>query len=221
MLIAGELNLEVPDVSRDELTSFLQETETMHTNIPGMSREEVVYGYRNSRPYPWTRRILEVKGKSFYNYQTRKPFVDLMPVINQLPIIPETRVVLLLYQFEQPLYDFTWHFDRDDEYGFRLCIGLDTSKPFLEFGKMKEEFKDFAKEHTEKSVILEPGMVEEDKVYSIIPTKTNSIICINGHRYCHRVPIVKASDRISIIVRGKLTTTEFDLIQKVEDELHS
>lgn len=221
MLIAGELNLEVPEISFSDLVTFLEETKDLHTKSPGMSREEEVYGYRNSKPYPWDRRILEVKGKPFYDYKNKSPFSSLVPIIDQLPIIPETRVILLLFQLEQPSYDFKWHFDRDSEFGFRICLGLDTTKPFLEFARMHEQYINYARDFTEKSVILEKNMIDDSKIYSIIPTKTNSVICINGHQYCHRVPVISASTRASIIVRGDLMTKEFDLRQRIDDEFHS
>lgn len=220
MLIAGELNVEVPNISLEDLNIFLQETEGLHNTIPGMSTEEFVYSHRNKKSYPWTRRVLEIKGKSFYNYRNKKPFINLLPIIDQLPIAPETRVILLLCQFKQPAYDFTWHFDKDSEYGFRVCLGVDTTQPFLEFGRMKDEYKDYAKD-TEKSVMLGPNMVEEDRIHSITPSKPNTVICINGYRYAHRVPIVNAVNRVSIIVRGELTTTNFNLLQRIEDEFHS
>lgn len=221
MLIAGELDLDVPDISFNDVELFLKETENTHFTIPGLAREENEFFQTNAKKYPWERRILEVKGQQFYDYQSRKPFSDLVTIIDKLPIVAETRVVLLLYQQHQPLYDFTWHFDRDAEFGFRLCFGLETTKPFLEFARMNEEFINYAKEHTEKSVILKKHMVNESKIYGIIPTRSNSIICINGHQYCHRVPVVNAAARVSLIVRGKLTTTNFDLRQGIEDELHS
>jgi hypothetical protein len=221
LLIAGELDLKVPEISFADLSEFLDDTKDIHERIQGMSREETVYSQRNLKPYPWTRRILEVNGKPFYNYRSKPPFTNLMSIIDQLPIVPDTRVILLLYQHEQSNYDFNWHFDKDRQFGFRLCLGLDTDKPFLEFARMHNEFLDYAKDHTEKSVILEKHMINENKIYSITPTRSNSVICINGYEYCHRVPIVNASTRASFVIRGELTSNEFNLKQKVEDELYS
>ena len=218
MLIAGELSLEVPQISYTDVVKFFQQTEEEHKKYNTLYKDEEIYKKINSRPHPWQRRLLEFKGVPRYNYRNKKLFSELLPVIDQLPIVLKTRQVLLLFQNPQPPYDFGWHFDGDRQYGFRICIGVDTDKPFLEFIKIKENYS-YVK--TERAMVIDSNMVEGN-VYQIIPSKPNTVICINGEYYPHRVPIDHGLSlaRVVVIVKGELTTTEFDLSQRITNELH-
>ena len=73
-----------------------------------------------------------------------------------------------------------------------------------------------------KAIIIDSNNVEENNIYRIIPSKSNTVICINGNKYLHRVPIVGelSSERVIVIVRGELTTSEFNLSQRITDELY-
>jgi hypothetical protein len=213
VLIAGELTIDVPQISFDELDNFLLKTAPMH-NSTNMSAEEKMYTIRNNRIYPWERRVLEFEGRTFHNYRENKPFTELSDIIDSLPIKASSRVVTLLLQKEQGTYDFNWHFDRDT-LGFRICLGLDTTKSFLEFAKLKEEYN----EYNRNLKRIEPYMVDET-IFSITPTRTNTVLCVTGEKYPHRVPLINATQRCSLIVRGELTDTNFDLCQRIDDEFY-
>lgn len=215
MLIAGELDIEVPHVPIEDLEQFIMATKELHLGSISMSREERIYTKRNNRPYPWNRRLLEHSGNFFYNYRNTKIFSSIVPVIEQLPIVPSSRTVLLLYQTEQPTYDFNWHFDNDKDYGFRICIGLDTTASFLEFVRMKDEFSDCHKTLQK----IESSMVH-DTIYSITPKKSNTVLYINGNQYSHRVPINNGKKRASIIVSGQLIPKELKFCQRIDDEFY-
>lgn len=215
MLITGELNIEVPNISYVDIDTFIADTAEVH-NSSKMSLEEQTYKERNNRNYPWDRRILEFEGRIFHNYREYEPFKELINLIDSLPIKPSTRVVLMLNQRSQGDYDFNWHFDKDKPFGFRICLGLDVTKPFLEFTKLKDDYK----EYNTNMKRIEPYMVDEN-IFNIVPTKTNTVLCVNGERYPHRVPLNGGTERCAIIVRGELLTTELDFCQRIDDELHS
>ena len=214
MLIAGELQITVPQVSFNDIDNFIRETAELH-HASKMSLEEKAYMQRTHREYPWDRRLLEYEGKTFHNYKEHTAFIQLVNIIESLPINSLSRVVLLLSQKAQTDYDFNWHFDRDNQIGFRICIGLDTTKPFLEFARLKEEYKNYNKNMKR----IEPYMVEE-QIYDITPTKTNTVLCVNGERYPHRVPLNNNTERCAIIVRGDLMHTNFNFCQRIDDEFH-
>jgi hypothetical protein len=197
-LIAGELDLDIPSIPFSAIDEFVQRTKEIHFSSPTLSNEETVYFQRNNRVYPWDRRLLEYQGQEFYNYTTQEPFNKLVDIINCLPIKKDTRVVLLLCQNTQHDYDFNFHFDRDSKYGFRICIGLTVGKPFLELAELKQEYL------TNNLNKIDNNMVE-DLIHTIYPTKSNTLFCIPGYKYPHRVPITNSVQRCSIIVRGELT----------------
>lgn len=201
-LIAGELDLDIPSLSFDEVDQFIRDSKFMH-DLSNFGKEEQIYFARNNRVYPWNRRILEALGKPIYDYKNIKPFNSIVNVIDALPIVKETRVILLLSQREQDDYDFNYHFDKDNQYGFRLCFGLDTTKTFLEMAALKEEYRG----HGESLNKIEDHMVE-DIVYKLIPTKSNTAFCIAGSKYPHRVPVNNGIQRFVIIVRGDLTSID-------------
>jgi len=212
--IAGELNMQVPEISFEDFEEFIKSSKTLHESIPGHNNEEFVYKQRNLRVYPWERRILEFQGKEFHSYSSNTLFKPLMSLINSLPIIPESRGILLISQCKQENYDFNFHFDKDPNYGFRITFGLDTKKPFVEFGKMKNDFKN-ARQHLK---MIEPNMVE-DKIYSLIPTRSNTVFCFSSTYYPHRVPLINADNRVVLIIAGTLTMSidKLDFIQTLED----
>lgn len=211
-LIFGELDINVPDISVDKIEQFIKDTEEEHVLL-GHSKEEEVYFQRNNRPYPWNRRILQFKDRTFYNYQNREEFKEVYEIFKQLPIKEEERIVLLLQQNNQPQYDFNFHFDNDNPFGFRLCLGLDTSKVFLEQSKIKEEFH----QHALSLKKIEDTMVE-GKVYKIKPTKSNSVLILNGNKYPHRVPVDYNRNRAVFVIRGKLEDiSNLQFLQKEEE----
>jgi hypothetical protein len=211
-LIAGEIDIEVPDIEFDQILKFIKDTEILHRESK-VSMEEKLYTERNKRQYPWNRRLLELNGVPFFNYRNISPFNQLCNLIDSLPINPETRTVLLLNQKIQLDYDFNFHFDGDDQYGFRICLGLDINKSFLEMAKLRSEFIDL----NSRSNKIEEYMVELP-THQIIPSKSNTVFCINGSVYPHRVPINNSCTRSVIIVRGKLTNIDnLKFLQKVEE----
>jgi hypothetical protein len=201
-LIAGELDITVPSVSFDAVDQFIKDSKILH-DLSNFGKEEQIYFARNNRQYPWDRRVLETLGKPVYDYRNIDPFNSIIDIIDSLPIIKETRVILLLSQREQNNYDFNFHFDRDNQYGFRICFGLDTNKTFLEMAALKSEFKQYG-ENLNK---IEDYMVE-DTVHKLIPSRPNTVFCIKGNTYPHRVPITNSVQRFVVIVRGDLTSID-------------
>ena len=208
-LIIGELESNIADIPFDILDDFIETTVSSHAKY-GHLKEETVYASRNKRLYPWHRRVLEYDQSVFHNYKDHKFFANLNTVINNLPI--ERRSMVLLYQKQQPEYDFNFHFDDDRPWGFRICLGLDTSKPFLELSKIKIDYQKHALELKK----IENYMVE-DNLYQIIPKKSNTIFCINSHEYPHRVPVDSNKARVSIVIGGKLIHQNLNYIQRIEE----
>ncbi len=210
-LIYGEIDAAVPDISLDAVSEFIRDSKEQHISL-GHSKEEEVYFERNNREYPWNRRILQFKNRKFYNYNLLDPFKEVYKVIEQLPIRDEDRIVLLLQQNQQPAYDFNFHFDNDNPFGFRICFGLDTNKVFLEQSRIKSEFK----QHALELKRIEDTMVE-DRVYKITPLKSNTVFILNGHEYPHRVPVDNNLQRAVLVVRGKLESlNSLKFLQKEE-----
>lgn len=212
-MIAAELDINLPPLDLERVKKFINDTHDLHFSNQSFSREEVIYRERNGRQYPWDRRLLEYCGKSFYDYLEDEPFVQLAPVIKSLPIVENTRVVLLLYQEEQQYYDFNFHFDKDENFGFRICYGLNTEEQFVEFAKLKNEFL-YVRDTLES---IKDYMVEDIK-YPLVPKNSNTVFLFNGSRCPHRVPLTNTkSRRLAIIVRGKLTGIQnLKYIQVVE-----
>ena len=197
-LIAGELDIDVPAIDFSLLEDFIELSKNTHVGTD-MSKEERIYQQRNNRPYPWQRRLLENAGVTLHNYHTHPAFAQLVQTLDSLPILKSTRVVLLLSQVAQSDYDFNFHFDRGGPYSFRICLGLDTNQAFLEMSKLKPEFLTMSW----RDRILNE-YVEEEK-YDIIPTKTNTVFCIESKEYPHRVPINDSGMRLVLVVSGVLT----------------
>lgn len=211
-LIYGELDIDVPKLSIEKFDDFFKKTETTHKNLRH-SIEEDVYFQRNKKNYPWLRRVLEIKGDQCHDYRSYAIFFPITKIIDILPIRRESRIVTILYQKEQPEYDFNFHFDNDKTYGFRICFGLALRRAFLELSKIKDEYQ----QHALDLKKIENFMVESD-IIEIVPKKSNTVICLNGFRYPHRVPINSNGSRVSIIVRGEVTGLEsLKYIQRVEE----
>jgi hypothetical protein len=211
-IIAGELDVQVPDIDFSDIEEFLKRTKDYH-NSTVFSKEEKIYFERNKREYPWDRRVLEYNGTEFYDYQKNKPFNILSNLINTLPIDKKSRVVLLLSQSAQRDYDFNFHFDADLTHGFRICIGLDTTIPFLEIGELKPEFYHYSKNLNK----IEDYMMS-DKIYNIIPRRPNTVICLSGSKYPHRVPVNSSKNRFVLIVRGNvLSMDNVNFLQRITE----
>jgi len=194
MFIIGELDIDIPAISEDNVIDFLAYSREQHI-AQGHSKEEDRYSLRNNRQYPWDRRVLEYKGTKFYNYEK---WFNILEILNVIPIRPENRTIILLHQTSQLDYDFNFHFDNDAPIGYRLCFGLDTTKPFLELAKVKPEYK----MHSLQLNRIEDYMVD-DNLRSITPIKSNTLICLNGEDYPHRVPIGNNSGRTVFVIYGK------------------
>ena len=64
---------------------------------------------------------------------------------------------------------------------------------------------------------IEQTMVE-DKVYEIIPSKSNTVFCINGNEYPHRVPVNNSEARFVLIVRGDLMSLDdVKFLKRIEE----
>jgi len=211
-MIAAELNYDVPVISMDDVNAFIDETMESYTKS-SFFREDEIYRLRNSRKYPWTRRVLEVNGNKIYPYLEIGAFVPMANLINSLPINHTSRTVLLICQDKQVDYDFNFHFDGEKDYGFRICNGLDTSKVFLEFSELKDEYIQHARDRKK----IENHMVHE-KVYSLIPKKSNTTLLINGHRFPHRVPVNGAINRFVLIVKGEMLDLDKNIFLQVIEE---
>jgi hypothetical protein len=211
-LIAGEVDVNLPDITFQELEDFLTATKFRHEHSKAFA-EEQTYFERNGRRYPWDRRVLEFNGIPNYNFKDITPFNRLVEIIDSLPIVKSSRIILLISQKEQADYDFNFHFDLDAGYGFRLCFGLDVSKTFLEMSKLKPEYLAHGRELKK----IEQTMVE-DKVYEIIPSKSNTVFCINGNEYPHRVPVNNSEARFVLIVRGDLMSLDdVKFLKRIEE----
>jgi hypothetical protein len=211
-LIYGEIDVEVPNIPFEELKKFIDDTCLEHIKL-GHAKEEETYFQRNNRKYPWERRILEYAGTVFYNYKNTKPFDQIYKIIESLPINGNDRVILMLYQEHQPEYDFNFHFDNDNPMGFRICLGLNTDKPFLEQAKIKPEFH----QHALQLKKIEDHMVEEHR-YTIKPIRSNTAFCLNANSYPHRVPIGSNTCRVAIVVRGTVGSIDHLNFLQREDE---
>lgn len=213
-LIYGEIDIDVPDIPLEFIDSFVEETRLEHVKL-GHSKEEETYFQRNNKLYPWERRILEYGGRVFYNYRDKKYFEAISKIIDKFPIdkTDGERVVLMLYQKEQPDYDFNFHFDNDKPFGFRICLGLDTTKTFIEQAKIRPEFQ----QHALQLKKIEDYMVEENR-YRIKPLRSNTAFCINAENYPHRVPIEGNRSRVAIIVRGTVGNIDgLTFLQRVDE----
>jgi hypothetical protein len=183
MIIAGELDLEVPEINLDDLKSFMMLTKEMHENSLA-ANEEKVYLERNGKPYPWQRRLLEVDSKSYWRYSQLPVFKPLVPLINSLPINLEHKFIVLLYQEQSVDYDFNYHFDNVLGVGFRICINLAVGKPFVQLSQLKDDFL----KHAHARNKIEDDMVEGE-VYDLVPSKKNTVLYMNGTHFPHRVPV--------------------------------
>lgn len=197
-ILAAELDLIVPKEPKLEFEDFLANTLEKYKII---SNVEDAYFTRNNRVYPWNRRILMFNGKLVGGMEK---FVELDNIFTFAFLHFRDPTVIMLYQKEQHFdYDFTFHFDGEYPYGFRVCYGLDIEKPFLEFSKLKDEFVEGARKFAQ----IKEHMVE-DKVYTLSPTRSNTVLQINGVNYPHRVPLNSSTNRLVFIVYGKLINTE-------------
>jgi hypothetical protein len=201
-MIAAELDYNVPSIPMEDVNLFIEATKESYEKSL-FFKEDLIYKERNSREYPWTRRVLEFNGNKIYPYDTRGAFVPFMDLINSLPVDHKTRTVILISQNEQTDYDFNFHFDGEIDYGFRICNGIDTTQPFLEFSQLKDEYVQHARDRKK----IENNMVHE-QLYSLTPKKSNTVLCINGHSFPHRVPINSAKNRFVIIVKGQISNLE-------------
>jgi hypothetical protein len=195
-LIAGECDISLPDISFEEIKDFVESTKFQHENSISYNEEKTYYQH-HGKMLPWNRRILEVKGNPYYNYKRRHPFIKLTKIIDSLPIIKSSRVILLISQEEQSDYDLNFHFDLDNGYGFRICYGLDTSKAFIEMSKLKSEYLENNRTGIRQDML-------EDKIYQVIPSKSNTVFCLNGYNYPHRVPVNNSGSRFVLIIRGDM-----------------
>lgn len=197
-MIAAELNYDVPVIPMFHIDEFLAATKESYEKSL-FFKEDEIYKQRNSRSYPWTRRVLEINGNEVYPYLQQGAFQPMADLINSLPVKQDTRTVILISQRKQVDYDFNFHFDREKDYGFRICNGLDTNKTFLEFSKLKDQYVQHARDHKK----IENNMVHE-KIYSLVPKKSNTVLMVNGHMFPHRVPVDGSTNRFVLIVKGDL-----------------
>lgn len=216
-LIAGEIDLAVPDIDLVHVEQFLAQTHEIHNNSR-TSSEEKGYKQRNDREYPWQRRVLEYLNKPIYDYSLFPEINKIIEMTHTLPIVPATRTSLMLYQNSQKTYDFNWHFDVDTEQGFRICFNLNTEIPFVQLAKLKPEFEYVSKTFER----IENHMVDESNQHEIYPTRKNTVFLLNRRNYPHKVPVFeRSSQRCVIIVSGKITDPNFNFLQRIDDELHT
>lgn len=213
-LIAGEINISLPNIDFLEIETFLKNSLVHHTNNITSSVEKI-YHERNLRSYPWQRRVLEFKGEHIYDYTDYSEIQKILSLAYSLPIEKKDRLIILLFQSAQDNYDFDWHFDRDINYGFRICFGLNPTVPFIRFAKLKEEFEKM-KDSWEK---IYNHMIYEDQQYDLYPSKENTVFLINKNKHPHKVPVLENNNkRCVIIVQGIIQNLNLDFIQKIEDE---
>jgi len=204
-MIAAECDIPLPNVSFSDVRLFFESTHTEYYSNTSASKEEIVYKERNNKVYPWQRRIIQANGNTLHKNQTDSYLYFLNDILESLPIKKETRNVISIYQTHQLNYDFNFHYDGDREYGFRICYNLDTSKTFLEFAKLLPEYMD-VKVSRKK---IESDMTDNSVIHKLVPYRTNTIFCVNGNQYPHRVPIVNHDERVVFIVNGDLDKERF------------
>lgn len=197
----GELGLEIPEIQIG-LDDFFQGTISDHVGT-GLHTQEVQFQQMFNRPYPWIRRLLERNGDVIQN-----PFPELDQIVDSLPIAPETRNTLLLFCPSTPDNEFRFHFDNDDIFGFRICLGLNTNLPFMELKEIKSE------NIGKTGRVVELDMLEETSYY-IKPTKSNTVLTLPGSLYPHRaIASSITSPIVVLIVTGKILESGNDWIEK-------
>lgn len=208
-LIAGELNINVPDLDVSAIGEFIHHTEDRHKALKH-DREERAYAARNGRPYPWQRRVLEYKGTRVHDANTFPVINDVFRVFDLLPLDPVDRTVLVLYQQSQPEYDFNFHFDGDGEFGMRVCFGLSVGKPFLEFARLSDN------QSAARDKRITDCMLDGSR-HTLIPQRSNTAFIINGATHPHRVPVEGSEARVAFLLHGSIDHTKLEYIQCLKD----
>lgn len=212
-VIVAELDITVPPLDFTLVEQFCDATKEAYLKSR-YSTVDSVYMSRNSRTYPWERRVLERNNKVLYNAWA--VFAPVKDVIDKLEVDEDGRSIVMIYQSGQPDYDFNFHFDNTEVPGFRICFGL-SDKPFLEFSKVKDEFQ----KHALNLGKLSADMMEPE-VLSFTPSKSNCVLVVNGDTHPHRVPVLPeqaALPRAVFIVCGKMKRFDFPVVQSLEKSL--
>lgn len=211
--IVAELDITVPPLDFTLVEQFCDATKEAYLKSKH-STVDSVYMSRNSRTYPWERRVLERNNEVLYD--AWGVFASVKDVIDKLEVDEDGRSVVMIFQSGQPEYDFNFHFDNTEVLGFRICFGL-SDKPFLEFSKVKDAFQKHALNLGKLSVdMMEP------EVLSFTPSKSNCVLVVNGDTHPHRVPVLPEQatlPRAVFIVYGKMKRFDFPVVQSLEKSL--
>jgi hypothetical protein len=214
-VIVAELDISVPELDFNEIENFCAATRDAYLNSR-RSNVDKIYFERNARVYPWNRRVLEYDNEVLYDVWKNPAFKPVKTVIDQLGVDEKFRCVNMIFQDGQPEYDFNFHFDNTHQIGFRICFGL-TKTPFLEFSKIKSEFKS----HALGLGKLSSDMLH-DEIFAFTPSKRNCVLAVNGDSHPHRVPVsedLRFTKRAVFIVYGNATHLDFPVVQSLEKSL--
>ena len=203
-MISAEIDTELPNLSNFDIDKYHADTEIAYNSY---SVVEKGYFKRQNRQYPWTRRSLYQNGKQLLDVSQ---FIELLPIFDIAKFWIINPTIISIYQPEQGNYDFKFHFDGDRPFGYRLCYGLDISKVFVEFSKLKEEFR----EYSYNGKKIEDRMVEE-QLYRLVPKRSNTIFKMDGVIYPHRVPLNASTGRLVFIVTGIPKNIEHAYLQTI------
>lgn len=198
----GELNIKPPHLDLNQVKKFCQDTEQEYL-ASADSLTNKIYFDRNTRGYPWHRRVLESAGQKLFSTEI---FDEVFLLINDLPVVKHTRRVVMIYQDIQPPYDFVYHFDGDNPFGFRICYGLETDFPFLSIQKLKNPFI----EHARKFNKITEDMLEGREIL-FTPKNSDCVLLLNGTSHPHAVPVrTTNSQRAVFIVLGTIDDIAFN-----------
>lgn len=202
----SELDINIPNLDNFDIDKFYSETAVLYNNTVS---EQIENNYRKNinEVFPWKRRILMLKGDLILNLDN---YQELIPVLDLSKELVEKPSISLIYQIDQPVADFDFHFDGSNT-GYRICYGLSTEGVFLEFSRLKKEF--LSVRSGIKNYML------EDRVYSLIPKKKNTLLSITEEVFPHRVPYINAKYRYVFAVIGNFKPHEYKSLQELSETL--
>lgn len=200
-IIANELDIVLPNIEISEIVEVCHITNREY--IEKYNHLEKNWELREGVVYPWIRRILKLGGKHMFNVNNYPKFEYIFEMAETLIENPN---IALIYQKTQPNRDFGFHFD-SQSFGYRFCYGLDTTQPFVEFSKIKDE-------HITSRSYFREDMFEEFNC-EFIPKRKNTVIGLAGLRFPHRVPFTNAIERYVFLAEGNPKMHNYNKLQEL------